>query len=63
MSVRLTVNARVCIAGGQCEMLAPEVFEIDEDTAVAVVLGDGALDRETAETVIDRCPSGAISIV
>lgn len=60
--VVMAIDAEACIAGGQCEMLAPEVFEVDEDTAVAVFLGDGHLDRTAAELVIDRCPSGAISI-
>jgi ferredoxin len=63
MNVTLTVNAEVCIAGGQCEMLAPDVFEVDEETAVATIIGDPKLPKEQAETLIDRCPSGAISII
>ncbi len=61
--VRMQVNPETCIAGGQCELLAPDVFEIDDDEVIAVVQGDGRLDRKVALEVIDRCPSGAISIV
>lgn len=61
--VTVTVNAEVCIAGGQCEMLEPDIFQIDEDTAVAVIVGAPEIARDRAETLIDRCPSGAISII
>ncbi len=61
-TVQLHVDAEACIAGGQCEMLEPEVFEIDEDTAVAVIIGDGMVSKDRAEILMDRCPSGAITI-
>ncbi len=61
--VAVRVDTEVCIAGGQCELLAPDIFEIDDDEVVAVVRGDGRLPRNVALEVIDRCPSGAISIV
>ena len=61
--VTVSVDPAVCIAGGQCEMLEPEVFEVDDDQAIAVVIGEGVLARDRAEMIIDRCPSAAISIV
>lgn len=61
--VTITVDATVCIAGGQCEMLEPDVFEVDDDEAIAKVLGGGVMRRDRAELVIDRCPSAAIAIV
>lgn len=61
-TVQLQIDAEACIAGGQCEMLAPEMFEIDEDTAVAVIIGDGMVSKDRAEILMDRCPSGAITI-
>lgn len=61
--IKVVVDAEVCIGGGQCEMLEAEVFLVDEDTSIAAVLGDAMLPSDRAETVIDRCPSGAISIV
>jgi ferredoxin len=61
-SVFVVVDAETCIGVGQCEMLEPDVFGLDEDTDIAVVIGEGSLARSRALTVIDRCPSGAISI-
>lgn len=61
--VQMHVDADRCIAGGQCELLHPDVFECDDDTAIASVIGDGTLPAPEAEAIIDRCPSGAISVV
>ena len=61
--VGVAVDAVRCIGGGQCEMLEPEVFLLDDDEAVSSVIGSGALPRERAEVVVHRCPGAAISIV
>ncbi len=59
--VRMAVDDTRCIGGGQCELLAAEVFEVDDETGVASVLAPGLLDRAIAIELVDRCPSGAIS--
>ena len=61
--VRMAVDAGACIGGGQCEMLEPEVFLVDDEDAVSAVIGEGMLARRRAEVVVDRCPGAAISIV
>ncbi len=61
--VRLTVDREACIGGGQCELVAPEVFEVDDDEGIAAVIGDGTLPRSVALDVVDRCPGRAIAIV
>ncbi len=61
--VRVTVDSERCIGGGQCEMLEPEVFLLDDETAISSVIGSGVLSRERAEVVVHRCPGAAISIV
>lgn len=55
-------DPELCIGVGNCELLAPSQFRVDEDTAVAQVIGDGRLPRPEAEAVVDRCPSGALSL-
>ena len=62
-SVRVTVDEERCIGGGQCEMLEPDVFLLDDDEAISSVIGSGALPRPRAEVVVHRCPGAAISIV
>lgn len=59
--VRMAVDDTRCIGGGQCELLADEVFEVDDDTGVASVVEPGLLARSAALELVDRCPSGAIS--
>ncbi len=61
--VRVAVDPEACIGGGQCEMLEPEVFLLDDEEIVSSVIGTGTLPRRRAEVVVDRCPGAAISIV
>ena len=61
--VRMAVEQERCIGGGQCEMLEPEVFLVDDDEAVSSVIGTGVLPRPRAELVVHRCPGAAVSIV
>ena len=52
------VDEPACSAHGDCALVAPGVFEVDD---VARVVGDGPLELvlEAAES----CPAGAISVV
>lgn len=59
----MTVDQTTCIGAGQCEMLAMETFRIDDETVVAVVIGDGLLPPDAAQVVVDACPVQAISII
>ena len=61
--VLVATDAESCIGGGQCEMLEPEVFLLDDDEVVSSVIGTGTLPRRRAEVVVDRCPGAAISII
>ncbi|MGH1491639.1 MAG: (4Fe-4S)-binding protein [Acidimicrobiales bacterium] len=56
------LNVELCIGVGNCELLQPDHFTIDEDTGIAELTGDGVMAVAAAEEVVDRCPSGALSI-
>jgi ferredoxin len=58
---RVQVDRSLCISSGGCEMLAPEVFELDED-GVVHVRQPGAADLHAVEIAVRACPSGALSI-
>lgn len=60
--VKLVVDAETCIGAGQCELLEPGIFLVDDDTAIASVIGTGMLPPARATQIVDRCPSGAISM-
>lgn len=48
-----------CIACGQCQAIAPEVFEVDD---VAVVIVDSVPEEliDDVQDAIEACPTGAI---
>jgi len=60
--VAVEVDSDVCIGVGQCELLEPAVFRVDDDDGMGVVIGSGQLAAERAAAVIEACPSGAIRI-
>ncbi|MCY4433519.1 MAG: ferredoxin, partial [bacterium] len=45
----MAVDQELCIGGGICEMLEPEVFELDDDVVISSVISDGLLPRNRAE--------------
>lgn len=52
------IDEPACLAHGDCEDQAPEVFRLEE---VATVIGTAPLERLTA--VAEACPAGAISVI
>ena len=59
--VALVVDQALCVGVGQCELLEPDVFRLDDDSGLAQVIGGSSLPLSRADTAIDRCPSGAIA--
>jgi ferredoxin len=55
MSYTATIDAGACAAHGDCEVIAPEVFAIED---VAVVIGTGP--DELMLAAAQACPSVAI---
>lgn len=61
---KVKIDEATCVACGVCVDMAPEIFKIDEDKGVAVVIKeevDGEL-LEKAKEAAENCPSGAIII-
>jgi ferredoxin len=52
------IDGPACIAHGDCALLAPTVFEVDE---VARVIGDAPV--EVLIEAAESCPAAAISVV
>lgn len=59
---RLALDRERCIGVGQCEMLAHEVFRLDDDSGTAVMIGDPWQPTAQAHLLADKCPSGAITV-
>ena len=56
------VDADICIGCGLCVNMAPEVFQMEEDKAVAVsdVVAEG--QEEVAKKMAEDCPVNAINV-
>jgi ferredoxin len=52
------VDEAACLAHGDCEALAPDVFRVDD---VATVVGTASAERLIS--IAQACPAGAISVV
>lgn len=53
------VNRKVCVGIGNCVAIAPEVFQMDEETKAVVVDPQGA-DEDTIRKAAESCPVEAI---
>ena len=61
--VLMAVDEDRCIGIGQCELLEPDVFRLGDEDAISRVVDGVGLAQSRALELVDRCPSGAISIV
>ena len=59
--MRVTVDEALCAATGQCEMICPEVFQVDLVSEVKQENPDPALHDQVREAA-DACPTGAILV-
>ncbi|BBG00095.1 MULTISPECIES: ferredoxin [Pseudonocardia] len=64
MSYRVHIDETLCFGYGNCMVTAPEVFDLDADTSIAVVLPGRPVDEDgpaLREAVAD-CPARAIAL-
>lgn len=63
MISHVEVDPDLCVGSGDCTLMAPGVFAIDDDEGVATVLeGVHAVPSEVLERAAHACPTGAITI-
>lgn len=58
MSCKALIDDLACCAHGDCALVAPHAFRVDD---VAVYTGEGT--REELEAAAEACPAGAITVV
>ena len=63
--MRVLADTSVCVASGQCALLAPETFDQRDDNGIVVVRNDqpSPEHEDTARQAVLTCPSGALRIV
>ena len=64
MGFRIVVDDDLCQGHGVCESEAPELFEVNRDRKVELLLVTPSDDqRRAAELAVKYCPTHALSIV
>lgn len=59
LCVELYIDDTICVGMGRCEVVEPDVFEIDDD-AISQVIGAARFTEDRAKAVMFECPTGAI---
>ncbi len=59
--MKVRVDRDLCIGVGNCVVLAPTVFKLDEENK-AVVLDPSSVDDDTLLEVAQSCPEDAIIV-
>jgi ferredoxin len=64
-AVQVTADTSVCVASGQCALLAPRTFsQRDEDGIVLVLDAEPPpADHDAVRHAVLTCPSGALHLV
>lgn len=57
--MRVTVDDGLCLGTGLCEVLCPEVFDVDLVAEVKAEYPETAVHEQVREAA-DSCPTGAI---
>jgi sterol 14-demethylase len=64
MGFRIVVDDDLCQGHGVCESEAPELFEVNRDRKVELLIVTPSDDqRRAAELAVKYCPTHALSIV
>ncbi|WZO48243.1 ferredoxin [Microbacterium sp. LWH11-1.2] len=59
----ITVQSDACVGAGQCALVAPDVFDQDDDGIVLLLEPDPqGSDLEAATRAVRLCPARAISL-
>jgi ferredoxin len=62
--MRIVVDRDKCTGLGMCEAEAPELFEVQDDGSLLVLLDcPGSAARDAAEAAVMSCPTEALSLV
>ena len=61
--MRIVLEADKCIGSGNCEMLAPDVFEVRDDMVCHILTDEPGPELvEDAELAVEACPTRALRI-
>jgi len=62
--MRIAVDRSKCCGAGQCVMLAPAVFDQDDEGVSFVLEGaEATADPAAVQEAVEACPTGAIAVL
>jgi ferredoxin len=62
--MRIVVDRDLCESNGVCVKTAPDMFVVDEDDRMRLLVEKPALDQvEKARAAVRRCPKRALTLV
>lgn len=62
MSLRIEIDRGRCSGHGRCYMLAPELFDSDDDGFPVVLVEDAEPFGDDAANAVSNCPEQAIAL-
>ncbi len=63
MTVKVRIDLEACVGAGQCVVVSPDVFDVDDDGKVVLVNGQpGESLRAEVESAAAACPAWALEI-
>jgi ferredoxin len=62
--MKIQADTTVCVASGQCALLAPETFDQRDDNGIVVIRDDEPPreHQDAARQAVLTCPSGALRL-
>ncbi|WP_058042042.1 ferredoxin [Streptomyces roseifaciens] len=63
--MRIEIDKDLCCGAGTCVLLAPDVFDQNDEDGTVILLDatPGAEQRAAVEEAVVRCPTAVISIM
>ncbi|WP_432001700.1 ferredoxin [Streptomyces sioyaensis] len=60
--MRITIDREACIGSGLCALIAPAVFDQNDDDGLVELLDEGPLTDPvgTVKDAVQRCPAAAL---
>ncbi len=62
MGLTITVDPEVCMGSGNCQFWAPNVFDLDDETGIAVVIDPEGDPEDKVVLAARGCPTSAITV-
>jgi ferredoxin len=60
--MKVTINTALCQGHGRCTLIAPEVFDIDDDGFGMVIRNPDPSEEDDVRKAVSSCPESAITV-